>query len=85
MIRQLSTLASAGALVAGGLVLAGCGGSGDAAACKAAMSSSTTGPFKWAADKATRPAACKDVDDATFDRLSAEFVKEFLDSLGTPS
>ncbi|MGW5402687.1 hypothetical protein [Streptomyces sp. NPDC003952] len=80
---------AAGALTLG--ILANVGGpsdagpsasEGDRAACKAAMSESSTGIVQWNADKSTRPAACRGLDEATFQEVASEWFVEFYKQLG---
>lgn len=72
--------------VVGLLVLVGCSSEAkaDPAACKAAMSTSSTGPAQWSVDKSTWPAECKGMDDAAFNKLSTEWYDEFMKKLATP-
>lgn len=61
------------------LLLTGCGGTSkaDAAACKSAMDTSSTGIVQWSQDKSTRPAACQKLSDDEFNKVSAEWYEEF--------
>jgi hypothetical protein len=54
----------------------------DAAACKAAMGESNTGIVQWKQDKATRPEACRDLDEATFEAAADEWYDEFYREAG---